>query len=107
MPHKLQSNNKNHWFRSAALSFCVVGMMLLCSVSSGFSNSEKERRFPLLFNMVHHNPGEPQFVTHYDEPGYLKQLGYNGQIPKLSPQCGLTYDKAYLRPAEPIIKIRG
>ena len=45
--------------------------------------------------MVHHNPGEPQFVTHYDEPGYLKQLGYAGQIPKLSPQCGLTYDKAF------------
>ncbi len=70
-------------------------ILLLCSVSSGFAETEKERRFPLLFNMVHHNPGEPPFVTHYDEPGYLKQLGYNGQIPKLSPQCGLTYDKAF------------
>ena len=69
--------------------------MLLCSVPSGIADSGKERYFPLLFNMVHHNPGEPQFVTHYDEPGYLKQLGYTGQIPKLSVQCGLTYDKAY------------
>ncbi len=74
---------------------CATAMLLLCAVSSGFADSESERRFPLLFNMVYHNPGEPQFVTHYDEPGYLKQLGYNGQIPKLSPQCGLTYDKAF------------
>ena len=74
---------------------CAAAMLLLCAVSSGFADSEPERRFPLLFNMVHHNPGEPQFVTHYDEPGYLKQLGYNGQVPALSIQCGLTYDKAF------------
>ena len=49
---------------------CAAAMLLLCAVSSGFADSEPERRFPLLFNMVHHNPGEPQFVTHYDEPGY-------------------------------------
>lgn len=86
-------------FRQTQLSSfpvaCVAATLLLGVITSGFADSEAERRFPLLFNMVHHNPGEPQFVTHYDEPGYLKQLGYNGQIPKLSPQCGLTYDKAY------------
>ena len=86
-------------FHKATLSSyavaCAVAILLLGNAPFGFSDSEEARRFPLLFNMVHHNPGEPPFVTHYDEPGYLKQLGYNGQIPKLSVQCGLTYDQAY------------
>ena len=95
----LSSTSYAMGFHKATLRYSplagVVAILLLCSVPSGFADSEKARRFPLLFNMVYHNPGEPQFVTHYDEPGYLKQLGYNGQIPKLSPQCGLTYDKAF------------
>jgi len=74
---------------------CASAMMLLCTVTYGFADAEPDRRFPHLFNMVHHNPGEPPFVTHYDEPGFLKQLGYSGQIPHLKIQCGLTYDKAF------------
>ena len=49
-------------------------------------------RYPLLLNMVHHNPGEPHFETQYTEPAFIKELGYNGQIPKIEIQCGLTYD---------------
>jgi len=79
-------------YKSGNLSFVIV---LLGIFAHLMPVSAAERRFPHLFNMVYHNPGEPQFVTHYDEAGYLKQLGYNGQIPKLSPQCGLTYDKAF------------
>lgn len=77
------------------LIMLVAGVTAAEQRDEGAAAPEKGSRFPLLFNMVHHNPGEPQFVTQYDEPGYLKQLGYNGQIPKLSPQCGLTYDNAF------------
>ena len=99
--NQLQANQKSQGFCKASLRSCpiagVVAIILLCVLPSGFADSEAkvQRRFPLLFNMVHHNPGEPPFVTHYDEPGFLKQLGYNGQIPKLNIQCGLTYDKAF------------
>lgn len=97
--NQMQATQENQRFGKVTLSschaVCAAAIMLLCSVPSGFADSGNERRFPLLLNMVHHNPGEPQFVTHYDEPGYLKQLEYTGQIPKLSVQCGLTYDKAY------------
>lgn len=68
-------------------------LALLAAISLG--NAEPERRFPILLNMVHHNPGEPLFATNFDEPGYLKQLGYTGQVPKLEPQCGLTFDGAF------------
>jgi hypothetical protein len=68
---------------------------LASSATIASENLAEQGRFLMLLNMVHHNPGEPPFVTRYDEPGYLKQLGYSGQIPKLSIQCGLTYDKAF------------
>jgi hypothetical protein len=51
-----------------------------------------DKRYPILFNMVHHNPGEPLFETQYKEPAYLKTLGYNGQIPRFFVQCAITYD---------------
>ncbi|MCK5774674.1 MAG: hypothetical protein KAH25_00775, partial [Bacteroidales bacterium] len=54
---------------------------------------EDTARYPVLLNMVHHNPGEPLFKTQYAEPAYLKALGYTGQVPKIEIQCGLTYDR--------------
>jgi hypothetical protein len=50
-------------------------------------------RYPILLNMVHHNPGEPEFETQYTEPAFLKEKGYTGQVPKIEIQCALTYDR--------------
>ena len=47
---------------------------------------------PMLFNMVHHNPGEERWVTDFTEPHHLKKLGYTGQILAYGAQCGLTFD---------------
>lgn len=33
-----------------------------------------------VFNMVHNNPGEPEFSTSFDKPQKLKKYGYNGQV---------------------------
>ena len=35
-----------------------------------------------LFDMVHHNPSEPLTETKYNDPGYLDEIGYNGQVLK-------------------------
>lgn len=43
-------------------------------------------------NMVHHNPGEPLFVTKYNDPAWLKSQGWNAQIIKTFPQCAITWD---------------
>ncbi|MBN1543303.1 hypothetical protein JW992_14270 [candidate division KSB1 bacterium] len=69
--------------------------MFACAATLASEQPGQTRRFPLLLNMVHHNPGEPPFATRWDEPGFLRQRGYSGQIPKLYPQCGLTYDQAF------------
>ncbi len=37
----------------------------------------------VLLDMVHNNPGEPPFVTHYNDPAFLKQLGYQTKVYEL------------------------
>ena len=37
----------------------------------------------MLLDMVHNNPGEAPFVTHYNDPLFLKQLGYQGKVYEL------------------------
>ncbi|WP_282136762.1 hypothetical protein [Seonamhaeicola maritimus] len=53
---------------------------------------EASKKYTILMNMVHHNPGEPRFNTKYTNSEYIKSLGYNGQIPKFEIQCAVTYD---------------
>jgi hypothetical protein len=47
---------------------------------------------PFVLDMVHHNPGEPLFVTKYNDPAVLKSLGYTGQSPKFFIQTAIHYD---------------
>lgn len=37
----------------------------------------------MLLDMVHNNPGEAPFVTHYNDPAFLKQLGYQTKVYEL------------------------
>jgi hypothetical protein len=48
---------------------------------------------PILLDMVHNNPGEPPFVTHYNDPAFLKQLGYPAKVYELfeSAQFGIDW----------------
>ena len=41
------------------------------------------RRTRILLDMVHNNPGEAPFITHYNDPAFLKQLGYQGKVYEL------------------------
>lgn len=47
----------------------------------------------LRLDMVHHNPGEPVFVTKYNDPAYLRRQGYTGQIPRIFLPCAISYDR--------------
>ena len=37
----------------------------------------------VLLDMVHNNPGEAPFITHYNDPSFLKQLGYQSKVYEL------------------------
>ena len=66
----------------------IISILCLVACVSVFG----QNRYDILFNMVHHNPGEPQFTTRFTDPFYLKELGYTGQVPKMEVQCACTYD---------------
>jgi hypothetical protein len=73
--------------RTFALFVFILGLI------TGCYSQEGTERYPILLNMVHHNPGEPKFETQYAEPAYLKEKGYTGQVPKIEIPCALTYDR--------------
>jgi hypothetical protein len=50
------------------------------------------RGLPFVLDMVHNNPGEAPFVTKFNDTGFLKTWGYDGQIPKFFLQAAITYD---------------
>jgi len=74
--------------------FIFIALLVLSIAGCKKENKQEEvaARYPILYNMVHHNPGEPRFNTKYTEPSYIKELGYNGQVPKFEIQCAVTYD---------------
>ncbi|HKL21389.1 MAG TPA: hypothetical protein VJ904_06255, partial [Tichowtungia sp.] len=39
-----------------------------------------ENKAPLILDMVHHNPGEPHYVSAYNDPAVIKKMGYNGKV---------------------------
>lgn len=69
------------------LFFSILVLLAGCQVK------EETRRYPILLNMVHYNPGEPKFETQYTEPAFLKEKGYTGQVLKIEIQCALTCDR--------------
>lgn len=56
-------------------------ILILFVCLSGCALSAKAQQQPAyLLDMVHNNPGEPLTQTAYNDPVFLKQQGYNGQV---------------------------
>jgi hypothetical protein len=36
--------------------------------------------FPVVFDMVHHNPGEPLYQSQFNSPSFTKNMGFNGKV---------------------------
>ncbi|MFI3288684.1 MAG: hypothetical protein SNH55_01725 [Rikenellaceae bacterium] len=72
---------------------CLALLNVSMSTSAELQQPKASDRYPMLFHMVHNNPGEPRFDTRYANPDYIAGLGYCAQIPKIEMQCGLTYDR--------------
>ena len=47
------------------------------------SETDSLRPAQVLIDMVHNNPGEAPFVTHYNDTDFLKGLGYTGKVYEL------------------------
>ncbi|MFR9593706.1 MAG: hypothetical protein SNI57_04040, partial [Rikenellaceae bacterium] len=46
----------------------------------GLMTNTEEIKFPLILDMVHHNPGETPYQSAYNNPETIKEMGYNGKV---------------------------
>lgn len=67
------------------LFLCLVCLLGLATASLA--------KTPIVMDMVHNNPGEKPFDTHYNDPALLKQLGYTAKVFELfqSAQFGIDW----------------
>ncbi len=52
----------------AVSGLCLLGGMMASGVE------------PLILDMVHHNPGEPLYVSAYNDPAVIQDMGFNGKV---------------------------
>jgi hypothetical protein len=53
---------------------------------------------PLVLDMVHHNPGEPRYLTKYEDPAFVKQRGFTGKVYYLFDSPTLAVDWSWESP---------
>lgn len=70
----------------------LICMMSFCYASMTNCYAAQPKALQYNLNMVHHNPGEPLFITKYVRPDYLSEIGCNGDCPRYYIQTALTYD---------------
>ncbi len=69
-----------------------VLFLVVCLFSMVVAYSQS---LPYILDMVHNNPGEPLTETAFNDPAYLKQKGYNGQVMNdfTFAHAAITFDK--------------
>ncbi len=70
----------------------VVAWCFVCALCHAVENTGQG--LPFIFDMVHHNPGEPLYESRYNDPAILKEMGFNGKVYFLfdSPQLAIDWD---------------
>ncbi|MCB4808914.1 hypothetical protein LG651_11690 [Tamlana sp. 62-3] len=58
----------------------LVAIFILSLVIQNAVYGQKENSEPLIFDMVHHNPGETPYDSKYNNPAVIKEMGYNGKV---------------------------
>jgi hypothetical protein len=66
----------------------------LAAAASAASFASAAMPDPIIYDMVHHNPGEPLTVSQYEDPAVIKSMGYNGKVYFLfdSPTVGIDWE---------------
>lgn len=76
--------------RIAILIPCVI-----LSISYTFCKNPKINKLPMIIDMVHNNPGEPLYISEFNNPDKLINMGYTGKSFFLfqSPQLAVNWDE--------------
>ena len=76
-------------FKTQLLSIVFVLGIISCAVDKKANNQAKTK---YIMDMVYNNPGLQPRVSEFNNPEYVKGMGFNGMTPHWYVQCGITYD---------------
>lgn len=73
---------KYYSFRLLPMIFCICALSAYCKAGQGME---------FVLDMVHNNPGEPPYITKYNDPAYLHLKGFTGAVTHWHVNCGIDY----------------
>lgn len=91
LPNYLNVYN-NHKMK---LIFQIISFVLFVGITSyvsGIKADDKPKK-QYIMDMVYNNLGQSPRISKFNDPEYLKELGYNSMVPHWYVQCGITYDQ--------------
>jgi hypothetical protein len=78
---------------STRRSFLAGGLTILAVARSEAKTPKpSDKKNSLLLSTVVNNPEEPPFNSKYNDPNYLRNLGFNGMVPRIFVACAIFYD---------------
>lgn len=93
MENQRDNETQMKYTNNSNFVFLFVLTMLLNIVTFENANALNPKNDSIFrLNMVHHNPGEDNFETPFNDPLYIKEQGFNGQVVKIFVPCAISYD---------------
>ncbi|MCP4373227.1 MAG: hypothetical protein GY797_34750 [Deltaproteobacteria bacterium] len=75
--------------KTQLFSIVFILGIISCTVDKKADNEPKTK---YIMDMVYNNLGLPPRVSEFNNPEYVKGIGFNGMTPHWYVQCGITYD---------------
>ena len=63
-----------------AVFICLMLVIAICSLAQNEVRASDPKNEIMIFDMVHHNPGEPRYESRYNDPAVIKEMGFNGKV---------------------------
>jgi len=76
------------------LKITIFSVVFVLGIISCTVEKEIDKRSgsKYIMDMVYNNLGLPPRISEFNNPEYIKEMGFNGMIPHWYVQCAITYD---------------
>jgi hypothetical protein len=82
----------NVWMPSATKNDLPRVLLIGNSITQSYYSFVEEPKKRYIMDMVYNNPGQSPQASKFNNPEYLKALGFSSMVPHWYVQCSITYD---------------
>lgn len=72
--------------------YLLINMLFSFGCQRSITEKQDTNALPYIMNMVHHNPGEGETQSTYNDPQFVKSRGFRAMVLMDYVQCAITYD---------------